>query len=243
MPTREEIMAFVRKFFDRWIRTTDDIWVGFYRLLLDYIHGVPRITDSNRLKDGIWRERAVQIEKALAQSMSCKPRDVSKHLDSFMKHLYPAGTQRMNPIGIAFACAIVYLIQRFAAGSYEWMMEAKIGVDVFPRLTGFRRKSVDIVALRKGKPYAIISSKWGIRHDRVRDPQEEADTYKQEIPSLKFFVVTNEFDNARLQKVLSYPTIDGVFHIKRDLVWQVYGKEHNELSKLKDLTELFTVFH
>jgi hypothetical protein len=44
MPTREEIMAFVRKFLDQWIRTTSDVWVAIYRLLLDYVHGVPRIT-------------------------------------------------------------------------------------------------------------------------------------------------------------------------------------------------------
>jgi len=132
MPTREEIMAFVCQLFDRWIRTIDDIWLALYRLLLDYIHGVPRITDSNRLKVGIWRDRARQIEKALALAMPCKTHQVKKHLDVFMRKLYPAGTQRMNPIGIAFACAIVYLLQRFAEGKYEWKMEAKIGTDVFP---------------------------------------------------------------------------------------------------------------
>jgi hypothetical protein len=148
----------------------------------------------------------------------------------------------MNPIGIAFACAVVYLIQRFSSGSYEWKMEARIGVDVFPGLRDFRRKSVDIVAFYQGSPFAVISSKWGIRHDRVRDPQEEADTYKQEAPALKFFVVTNEFDSARLQKVLAHPAIDGVFHIRRDLVWQLYGGIPGKLSNLKDLTDLFVLF-
>lgn len=149
----------------------------------------------------------------------------------------------MNPVGIAFACAVVDLAQRFAAGRYSWKMEAKIGVDVFPHLTQFRRESVDIVAFRQGSPSAVVSSKWGIRHDRIRDPQEEADTYKQEVPSLKFFVVTNEFDNARLQKVLTYPSIDGVFHARRDLVWQAYGGRNNDLAHLKDLTELFAFFN
>jgi hypothetical protein len=114
--------------------------------------------------------------------------------------------------------------------------------DVFPNLKGFRRQSVDIVAARQGAPFAVISSKWGIRHDRIRDPQEEADTYKREIPSLKFFIVTNEFDNARLQKILTYPTIDGVFHIRRDLVWQVYSGHTQSLSNLKDFTELLPHF-
>lgn len=242
MPTRDEIMAFVRKILDQRIQTVDDIWVVLYLLLLDYIYGVPRITDSNRLEGGIWRERAKQIEMALATALHCKPRQVASRVDVFMRRLYPAGTQKMNPVGIAFACAIVHLIQRFAPGRYEWKMEARIGVDVFPNLTNFRRKSVDSVAFREGNPFAVVSSKWGIRHDRVRDPQEEADTYKREVPSLKFFVVTNEFDNGRLQKVLTYPTIDGVFHVRRDLVWQLYGGMTEELSPLKDLTELFPLF-
>lgn len=244
MPTREQIMAFVRQLFDQWIRTADDIWLAFYRLLLDYVHGVPRITDSNRLKRGIWRGRAEQVEQALAAAMQCKTREVPKRLDVFMRQLYPPGMQRMNPVGIAFACAVVYLIQHFSTGgrNYKWKIEAKIGIDVFPNLTDFRRKSVDIVALRRGDPFAVISSKWGIRRDRIRDPQEEADTYKREVPLLKFFVVTNEFDSARLQKLLTYPTIDGVFHVRRDLVWQVYSGMPNELADLKDLAELFALF-
>ncbi len=242
MPTREEIMAFVRQQFDRGVRTVDDAWLSLYCLLLDYIHGVPRITDSNRLTHGIWRERAKQVERVLTSAMSRQPIKVSKHLDVFMRTLYPRGTQRMNPIGIAFACSIVYLIQRFSSGKYQWKMEAKIGTEVFPDLSDFRRRSVDIVAFQKGAPKAVISSKWGIRHDRVRDPQEEADTYKQEVPSLMFYVVTNEFDTTRLQKVLGYPSIDGVFHVHRDLVWQAYGGKTNELENLRDLTDLVALF-
>jgi hypothetical protein len=148
----------------------------------------------------------------------------------------------LNPIGIAFGCALVYLIQRFGTGDYRWILEAKIRIDIFPKLTGFRRSSVDIVAFKGKTPFAVISSKWGIRHDRVRDLQEEADVYKREIPSLKFFVATNEFDNARLQKVLTYPAIDGVFHVRRDLVWQAYGESRDQLARLKDVTELIAMF-
>ncbi|MHC1569610.1 MAG: hypothetical protein ACXQTA_01135 [Candidatus Syntropharchaeales archaeon] len=242
MPTREEIMLFIRQVFERWIRSTDDIWVAFYRLLLDYAHGVPRITDSNRLRKGIWRERALKIERALAEAIGCHLSEVEDNFNFLMRSLYPPGTQRMNPIGIAFACAILYLVQRFGSERYEWKIEARIGVEVFQSLRGLRRRSVDIVAFHQGDPFAVISSKWGIRHDRVRDLQEEADVYKKEIPSLVFLVVTNEFDRARLQKVLTYPTIDGVFHVRRDLVWQAYDPIPDSLSGLRDFTELLSAF-
>ena len=211
MPTREEIMKFMAKHLARMVRTPADIWVALYILLLDYVGNVPRITDANRFKPGkkkaerIWFERAKYVEQALARALGCPPADVKNHVDFFMREMYPPNTQRMNPIGIALACAAVHLIDRFA-GNYRWQMEAPIGIDIFPNLTNFRRKAVDIVAFQPNTntPYAVVSSKWGIRHDRIRDPQEEADTYKQHEPALKFYVLTNEFDNGRLQHVLNY---------------------------------------
>ena len=159
-----------------------------------------------------------------------------------MSQFYPPDTQRMNPIGIAFAGAVVHSIEKFSTDNYRWEMEVKIGVDIFPGHTGFRRKSIDIVAFKNQQLFAVISSKWGMRHDRIRDPQEEADTYKKIEPGLKFYVATNEFDNARLQQLLNYPSIDGVFHVRRDLVRQAYHNSAFELENLKDITELFPLF-
>ena len=242
MPTREEVLGFIYQLLKNWISTEEDVWVSIYRLLLDYIYDVPRIIDGNRLVQGIWRSRALQVEQALANGLRCDPAEVRSHVDILMRQFYSADTQRNNPIGIAFAGALVYAIQHFSEGTYDWKMEVLLGIDVFPSLTEFRRRSVDIVAFKNQEPFAVISSKWGIRHDCIRDPQEEADTYKKHAPALKFYVATNEFDNARLQKLLNYPTIDGVFHVRRDLVRQVYNNSAMELEKLKDITELFALF-
>jgi hypothetical protein len=235
-------MAFISEFLDRCLHAATDIWVALYGLFLDYAHGVPRITDSNRLRRGAWRERAHRVQDSLADAMHCPADEVQERIDVFMRLLYPPGTQRMNPIGIAFACAVTYLVQRFGAGEYRWRMEAKIGTDVFPGLTGFRRRSVDVVAFRGGAPYAVLSTKWGMRHDRIRDPQEEADTYKAQVPDLRFFLVTNEFDSARLGKLTGYPAIDGVFHVRRDLVRLVYSGLPAPAAGLKDLSDLFPLF-
>lgn len=228
----------------RLVKTQADIWVALYVLLLDYVNNVPRITDANRLRPGaIWFRRAKLIETTLAQALICNPADVPTRVDQFMQTVYPPGIQRMNPIGIALACAAIYLIDRFA-GNYRWKPEAIIGVDVFPNLINFRRRAVDVVAFypNSNTPYAVISSKWGMRHDRLRDPQEEADTYKQHEPALKFYVLTNEFDNGRLQHLLNYPTIDGIFHVRKDMVWQVYGGNPPGLTNLMDFTDLFPLF-
>jgi hypothetical protein len=236
-------MRFIATELAKLVKTPADIWVALYVLLLDYVNGVPRITDANRLApNSAWYRRAQIVEQRLAQALGVPPADVVNHVDYLMRTFYPPNTQKMNPIGIALACAGVYLTDRFGAGHYRWQMESKIGIEVFPNLLNFRRKAVDIVAFSGNSTYAVISSKWGIRHDRVRDPQEEADTYKVHEPSLKFYILTNEFDNGRLQHVLTYPTIDGVFHINKDLVLQVYGGNPPGLVGLRDFTDLFPLF-
>lgn len=225
------------------VRTPADIWVALYVLFLDYANGVPRITDANRLTpNSAWYKRAQLVEQRLAQALGISPAGVVSHVDYFMRTFYPPNTQRMNPIGIGLACAGVYLIDRFGAGHYRWQMESKIGIEVFTNLLNFRRKAVDVVAFSGNTTYAVISSKWGIRHDRLRDPQEEADTYKIHEPNLGFYVLTNEFDNGRLQHLLNWPTIDGVFHINKDLVWNAYGGNPPGLAALKDFTDLFPLF-
>src|SRR5260221_10760687 len=115
MTTRDEIIAFVNQRLNQLMSNDQSAWVTLYQLLLDYAYGVPRIIDSNRLERGIWRERASKVEQALAQAIKGSPEDVSSNLDILMRELYPADTQRMNPIGIAFACSVVHFIQRFAA--------------------------------------------------------------------------------------------------------------------------------
>jgi hypothetical protein len=242
MPTRSQILTTLEQYLEQWVVIPDDAWLAIYRLLLDYEHGVPRITDSNRLVKGAWRARAKMVESALAKSLGIAEDRVQEQVDVLMKKTYASGTQRMNPIGIALACCIVHLSKKFGASRFEWQMEAKIGTDIFPGLTGFRRQSVDIAAFENSQLYAAISSKWGVRHDRIRDPQEEADTYKEQEPSIKFVVVTNEFDSARLSKLIRYPAIDGVYHLRRELVSAAYKDQSEALTGLKDLKELFSLF-
>jgi hypothetical protein len=240
MPTREEILAFVKRLFDQVVRSPSDVWIAMYCLLLDYIYGVPRITDSNRLKKGSsWRNRAELVEAELAKALGCDSADLHSRVNLLMKGLYRRKTQKMNPSGIAFACACVIALQRFGSRAYSYKIEARIGEDVFPRLTSFRRKSVDIVGFLGTSPFAVISSKLGMRHDRIRDPQEEADTYKREQPGLKSFLATSEFDKARLSKLIQYPSIDGVFHVNIEILLRMHKPDDLRLRGVIDMTDLF----
>jgi hypothetical protein len=95
MPTREQIMQFIAAELAKLVKNPADIWAALYVLLLDYTNGVPRITDSNRLKPGsIWYKRAKIVEQQLAQALNCPASDVPNRVDQFMRTVYPPGTGR-----------------------------------------------------------------------------------------------------------------------------------------------------
>lgn len=111
--------------------------------------------------------------------------------------------------------------------------------------------SIDVVAISKQRntPKAVISCKWGIRHDRISDPTNECTQYKsasiqlQEM-NLLYFVVTNEISGQRLDKVLNQPCVDGLVHVSLDFVNAVNGGPTAFMTagraarRLLDLTEL-----
>jgi hypothetical protein len=90
-------------------------------------------------------------------------------------------------------------------------------------------------------PRCVISAKWSIRHDRLKDIKDEAAYFKTLQSRLDFYVVTNEFDPARLTKLLDDYRIDGVFHVHKPFVVDVAGLD-DRLKNLRDLSELLLKF-
>ncbi len=58
---------------------------------------------------------------------------------------------------------------------------------------------------------------------------------------LKFYAVTNEYDPARLTKVLEDYRIDGLFHVRRTLVVDVANVD-GRMENLRDLSDLLQLF-
>lgn len=86
---------------------------------------------------------------------------------------------------------------------------------------------------------------YSVRHDRVNDVTSECPTYKQAFDlvygsqsnaPMKFYVVTNEYDPARLSKMIDDHCIDGVVHVHKDAVTKVCGL-NGRLEELIDLAD------
>ena len=94
-------------------------------------------------------------------------------------------------------------------------------------------------------PRVIISAKWSVRHDRLNDITSECPIYKAAYSriyrqarkdKLLYFVVTNEFDPARLNKIIIDDCVDGVVHVHKKAVTDICGL-NDRLTKLIDLAE------
>lgn len=240
MPTREEICRITESILQSYTSNPAECWKGIYKALLWYAEGVPHIVEANCLRRGIWRKRAQQVEKTLAKAFSYAPGSVEKQLDQLMKHPDLRGIQRQNPLGIGFTCAVVYFL-RHHCPDYTFLDEAAVGTQVLKEVTHPPRRAIDIAALKDGKEQAIISAKWSIRHDRLRDLLDECAVYRESRPELKFYVVTNEFIPARLRKLVENPCVDEVFHVNREIVLAV-NDGNDRLVGLKDLKDIFKEF-
>lgn len=253
MPSREETykqaMAILCEVLAKHGNKPEKAWLGVYAALLWYEQvgsniSVPHIIDTDKLRkeEGVWRQRALSFESYLAQELSCPPDEVIQHVDKLMRSPGYASLQRQNPLGIAFIGIIKALLEAFGDRALTYRTEFP-ATELFPgiRLHGrSEAPKIDIAAFRDGRLVAIISSKWSIRHDRVGDLVAECRAYKAAAMwswHFRYYVVTNEFDPARLAKLLGDECLDGLVHVHKKAVVEVC-ELNSRLSSLLDLLEL-----
>lgn len=219
-------------------------WLGIYCTLMWYEHGVPHIIDADKLKDSAWRDRALKVEQYIARHLGCSPEDVKKNCDMLMHTPQYKGKQRQNPLGIAFVATIKHLFEMAVSGKEQYLFDDEVNPRNFwPGITiqgRSREPRIDVILLKKSKPVAVFSAKWSLRHDRLSDIINECPVYKQAAYTLnrinlKYYVVTNEFDPARLSKVIEDPCVDGVIHVHKPLLVDVLDLD-GRLDKLIDLS-------
>ncbi len=239
-------------------------WLGIYRALLWYepvrvtgFTSLPHIIDADKLrpsasrkawvKPSAWQVRAQVFEQYLAQHLSIQPNQVEQTVDHLMKLPVYAGMQRQNSLGIAFPGVIRFVLEQFGNPAIAYDLEVD-ATTIFPGLTMPGRSvkpMIDILARKGGQIVAIISTKWSLRHDRINDITNECPIYKnvafqQARTRLNYYVATNEFDPARLSKVLGDVCVNAVVHVHGDAVTtacQLNGR----LTSMHDLEDLVSL--
>lgn len=274
MPTRAETIAEAIRIFEGADypsgQSEASAWLGIYQTLLwyepvnwlGYIE-LPHIVDSNLLRPASpqtqkgwitpskWQGRAQAITEYLAVQLDCPVSSVPAKLDMLMKHPDYMGRQRQNSLGIAFAGLITHILHKFGSAPVVYETEVPAST-VFPGVVVPGRSDltrIDAVAHISGQLRVVISAKWSLRHDRLRDVSNECVVYKRsyeqvhsksESGNLLYYLVTNEYEPARLKELLADPCLDGVVHVHKAAVVDMCGL-NGRLEKLMDLTDLIRV--
>jgi hypothetical protein len=242
-------------------------WQGVYQTLLWYepvnwvgIEKLPHIIDADKLRpasaprrqswnaENAWQKRAILVEEHLAATLKCAAQRLPEKVDLLMKQPGYRGMQRQNSLGTAFAGLTKHILEKFGSKRVSYETEVDAGA-VFPGITFPGRSStprIDVLAIMEGTPSAIISAKWSLRHDRLNDITNECPVYKAayqrifrqaRFQHLRFYVITNEYDPARLSKLLSDSCVDSLVHVHKAAVVEVC-KLNSRLQELKDLEDL-----
>lgn len=239
-------------------------WLGIYQVLLWYepvnwleFTYLPHIIDADKLRPAsparrqnwsaasAWQRRAQLLNAHLAEQLFCSIDNLPHKTDTLMKQPGYEGLQRQNILGTGFVGLIRHVLEGFGALdlSYETEVEAAA---VFPGITVPGRSAtprIDILARRHDIPVAIVSAKWSIRHDRLGDITNECPVYKAAYQriyrqaqrhGLLYYVVTNEYDPARLNKILDDSCVNGVVHVHKKAVVEICDLD-GRLARLTDL--------
>lgn len=198
--------------------------------------------EADQLAKKKWSSRALAVKDALAQEFGCSPDDLANKVDLLLKsEIFTRAPQRQNPLGIGFVTSLLLLLEHFSSRDYAFLTEKAIGEVVFKGIREAPRSKPDIVVVRNDSEVALISAKWSLRHDRLKDLKDECAYFKTLAPRLKFYAVTNEYSPSRLDKVIGDYRIDNVFHVCRKLVVDAAGVD-GRTARLLDLSDLLRLF-
>lgn len=242
------------------------VWLGIYQTLLWYepinwvgFSDLPHIIDADKLRPAspakkrrwtnpnAWQKRAYALSVYLAEQLLGKVDSISHSFDLLMKQPDYDGMQRQNTLGIAFSGLVKYVLEKFGSTTLSYETEVEV-TKIFPGITVPGRSGtprIDLLAKCNALPRAIISTKWSVRHDRVNDITNECPVYKAAYERiyrkarhdhLLYYVVTNEYDPSRLNKMLDDSCVNGVVHVHKAAVVDVC-KLNGRLTRLIDLSE------
>jgi hypothetical protein len=230
----------------------DDAWLAIFQILLWYEHGYIHIREANDLhKSRVWQERAKRAEAEIATALHLPPDQLSAHVDRMMSMPRWQGMQRNNPLGNGLRILVGEIFRRW--GDNRLVYEEEVPAqNWFPGIQMPGRSEapkIDVVALKGDTPRTIISCKWSGRHDRMSDITNECQEYKaaavrRQNMHLQHFVITNEMDGQRSDKILNQPCVDGLVMIHLPLAQQLLGgltplmTGARAVRRLLDLSEL-----
>lgn len=196
------------------------------------------LREANDLGKPAWQARAQRVESFIAGELDVPTVDLPLYFDRMRQMDRWHGKQVNNLVGNGFRSLVHECLRRWGNPDFTFTEEQSV-LDLFPGITLTGRTTgakVDVgVVDGAGRVRAILSFKWNFRHDRVSDPTNECVAYTTAIGQQRmlgarsptdpfdYWVVTNELNGMRLNKLLSQNCPTGVVHLQPEFVRLVDG--------------------
>lgn len=246
--------------------TPADAWRIFYREILR-MHSptVVHIVDGNLLDENrAWQERERRCRHFIESGLPVPPHN---NIGDTIGRLYAAHAvhtgeflQPHNIEGTGFAYLTRALLIRFCGLTSEKVRISPLWTTLpgYTHLAGVPKIQPDVAVLRtlngREDTYGVISLKWTIRHDRLKNTITEAHELMNRKrggrPTYVAFV-TNEFVLGRLRSAANSPEINCVYHVCLTGLEATFEGEEGILREiaqlradgvLKDVSALFANF-
>lgn len=205
---------------------------------------------------------ALKTHLAGAGVAATKIEESARAIEELSKYFFTIEKKRQNALGEGFEDLLTLLLERVSKIPKE-RFALRTPVSKLPGFLktlspkeGERKKrepSPDIAIIDENITYVITTAKWSIRQDRETQFQHEYSSYqmnKKQPTELRFALITNEFDLARLRNVLeAMPGGVGgyifhdVYHVSLPMLRDTHGEGFNnfepyvKLGKLKSLSD------
>ena len=255
--------------------SSDEAWKGIARLLLTCkrwigkgfgwqdFHGVVVYRETNDFghkQDGepnATLRRGHDLNRYLAEQLSIEEDEVCKEIAQYWGQPEIEELQPHNLVGNAFRSIVVNILETYGDSEIDYYEEVNPH-NLFPGHDFSSRSKdprIDIVAKRRDRVVALISSRWSLRHDRVEVIEEAREYRRAASQRCKYYPVMGEFDIARLEKVLknapprmSNPAINAAVHFAPQLITEGIDASNEQESEerlrhLKDLDFLIQETH
>lgn len=209
-------------------------------------------------------ELLVAIQADLAEEGIGKNRAqlVAEKIERRSRHFFTIGNKRKNALGEGFEDLLMMLLQKVAHIPEERLALRR----PVSKLPGFlkalppqpgekktREPRPDIAVHDENITHLITTAKWSMRQDRETQFQSEYDSFQRnkiQPTELRYALITNEFDLARMRNVLvAMPGGTGgyifhtVFHISLPFLRETHGAGFKEIEpwigtgRLKSLSD------
>ncbi len=190
---------------------------------------------------------------------------LARRIELKARHFFTIGNKRSNALGEGFEDLVEILLTK-VSGIPPHRIKTRTPVS---RMPGFRRAPPrvkgdkaprtprpDIAVVEGGVTHVIATAKWSFRQDRETQLASEYQAFqmnKTQSAELRYVLVTNEFDLARLRNVLeAIPGGTGgyvfhnVYHVALPLLQETHGarfaplRPYVQIGKLASLSDFLT---